>query len=202
MARQAANSRIRPDRAGHSKGRPTTVLVLVGSIPAGWRVKDSNLGRHQPTDLQSAAREHRRPCAGSRIGAVCGPSQRTQRRSITRYDTDQRRVIFAGQRRSRGCDQAACLVSQKILSIRRTVPSPGGQISGIASYKNCCGWTGWAGCGIPSTSLRATTRQPEGRARSRTRRFHRGLPPGCRVVGLTVDGMPHEAPACKICECR
>jgi len=30
-----------------------------------WRVKDSNLGRHQPTDLQSAAHERRRSCAGS-----------------------------------------------------------------------------------------------------------------------------------------
>jgi hypothetical protein len=26
-----------------------------GTIPTAWRVKDSNLGRHQPTDLQSAA---------------------------------------------------------------------------------------------------------------------------------------------------
>jgi hypothetical protein len=32
-----------------------------------------------------------------------GPSQRTQRRSVTRYDADQRRVIFAGKRRSHGC---------------------------------------------------------------------------------------------------
>jgi len=31
---------------------------------------------------------------------------------------------------------------------------------------------------------RATTRQPGSRARRRTRRFCRGLPPGCRVVGL------------------
>jgi hypothetical protein len=32
------------------------------------------------------------------------------------------------------------------------VPSPGGQISGIPASKNCCGWVGWARCGIPSTS--------------------------------------------------
>jgi hypothetical protein len=47
--------------------------------------------------------------------------------------------IAAGQRRSRGCDQGACLVSQKILSISPMVPSPGEQTSGIASHQNCCG---------------------------------------------------------------
>ena len=50
-------------------------------------------------------------------GAVCGPSQLTQRRSITRYNVDQRRIMFAGQRCSRRCDQEACLVSRKILAI-------------------------------------------------------------------------------------
>jgi len=31
------------------------------------------------------------------------------------------------------------------LCSRRTVPSPGGQISGMgASSENCCGWAGWA----------------------------------------------------------
>jgi hypothetical protein len=40
---------------------------------------------------------------------------------------------------------------------------------------------------------RATTRQPGGRARRRTHRLGRGLPPGCRVVGLRqIDGTPHE----------
>jgi hypothetical protein len=33
----------------------------------------------------------------SRTGAVCGPSQWTQQRSITRDNADQRRVLFAGQ---------------------------------------------------------------------------------------------------------
>jgi hypothetical protein len=48
------------------------------------------------------------------------------------------------------------------------------------------------GCGIPSTSRRATTRQPGGRAGRRTLRFRRGLPPAQRVVGLCqVDGIPH-----------
>jgi hypothetical protein len=56
-------------------------------------------------------------CAGSGSGPVCGPSQQTQQRSATRYDADQRQVISAGERHSRGCDQASCLVAQKILSI-------------------------------------------------------------------------------------
>lgn len=53
-------------------------------------------------------------------------------------------------------------------------------------------------CGIPSTSRRATTRHPGGRARRRRYQLHRGLPPGCRAVGLCqVDGMPHVR-VCKI----
>ncbi len=73
------------------------------------------------------------------------------------------------------------------------MPSPGGQVSGMASHENYCGRAGWAGCGSPSTSQRATTRQPGGRAGQCTRRFRRGLPPGCRVVGRRqVDGTPHE----------
>jgi hypothetical protein len=40
--------------------------------------------------------------------------------------------------------------------------------------------------------LRATTRQPRGRAIRRRSRSRRGRPPGCRVVGLRqVDGTPH-----------
>jgi len=50
-----------------------------------------------------------------------------------------------------------------------------------------------AGCGIPSTSRRATTRRPGGRAARGRVTTRRGLPPGRRVVGLCqVDGMPHE----------
>ncbi len=50
-----------------------------------------------------------------------------------------------------------------------------------------------AGCGIPTTSRRATTRQPRGRAARGTVRVRRGLPPGRRVVGrCQVDGMPHQ----------
>ena len=73
------------------------------------------------------------------------------------------------------------------------MPSPGGQISGMTSHKNCCDWSDGSGRGIPSTSWRATTRQPGGRARRRTHQFCRGLPPSCRVVGLRqIDGMPRQ----------
>jgi hypothetical protein len=75
------------------------------------------------------------------------------------------------------------------------MPSPGGQVSGMASHENCYGGAGW---GIPSTSRRATPRQPGGRAGWRTHRFRRGLPPGWRVVGLRqVDGMPHSSPCAR-----
>ncbi len=52
-ARLAVHSWTRPDSAGHNKARPTPLSILVRGRFAGWRVKDSNLGRHQPTDLQS-----------------------------------------------------------------------------------------------------------------------------------------------------
>jgi hypothetical protein len=44
---------------------------------AAWRVKDSNLGRHQPTDLQSAARAVLRsvnvagPTSGHHVAHLC-----------------------------------------------------------------------------------------------------------------------------------
>jgi hypothetical protein len=52
---------------------------------------------------------------------------------------------------------SALLGFQKTLSVSKTVPSPGGQASGITSHHNCCGWARWAEGGISS---RATTRQP------------------------------------------
>jgi hypothetical protein len=50
----------------------------------------------------------------------------------------------------------------------------------------------WAGCGIPSTSPRATTRHPGRRPGRIAGGWHRMLRPGCRAAGLRqVDGMPH-----------
>ena len=73
-----------------------------------------------------------------RIGAVCGPSQPTEQHSTMRCDADQRQVA-AGQRRSRGCGQEACLVSQKILSISTTLALAGrAAVSGMASHQKKC----------------------------------------------------------------
>jgi hypothetical protein len=58
-----------------------------------------------------------------------------------------------------------------------------------------------AGCGIPPTSPRATTRQPRGRATWRTHQFRRGLPLGRRVVGLASGRRDAtRTPTCKICD--
>ena len=43
-----------PDTAGHGKIDRRPYLSWSGADLAAWRVKDSNLGRHQPTDLQTA----------------------------------------------------------------------------------------------------------------------------------------------------
>ena len=40
------------------------------------------------------------------------------------------------------------------------MPSPGGQVSGMASRESRCGRAGWVTCGVPSTSRRGTTRLP------------------------------------------
>jgi hypothetical protein len=50
--RSAAGSHRETDR--HSPTNTPTSHPSSGAISAAWRVKDSNLGRHQPTDLQSA----------------------------------------------------------------------------------------------------------------------------------------------------
>ncbi len=54
----------------------------------------------------------------------------------------------------------------------------------MAGYEHCCGWVGLGGVWHPLDLPRATTWQPGGRARRRTHRFRRELPPGCHVVGL------------------
>jgi hypothetical protein len=88
------------------------------------------------------------------------------------------RRVSAGQQRSGRVGLTFCLVSQKILSIYKDHALAGRADLREASHKNRCGWVGRAGCGIPSTSLRATTRQPEGRAKRHTRRFPSRAAPG------------------------
>ncbi len=72
------------------------------------------------------------------------------------------------------------------------MPSPGRQVSGMVLEGRPV-LIGVAGCGIPPTSRRATTRRPGGRAARGTSRRVEGCPRAARVVGLReVDGMPHE----------
>lgn len=55
-----------PDMAGPHEDRPLTVLMLVrGPNSQAWRVKDSNLGRHTPTDLQPSADQANTPSVTS-----------------------------------------------------------------------------------------------------------------------------------------
>jgi hypothetical protein len=81
--------------------------------------------------------------------------------------------------------ESACLVSQKILSIYVDHA-----LAGRASLRDGRLRTllrlGRVGRGVTShrPPRMATTRQPGRRARRRTHRFRRELPPGCRVVGL------------------
>jgi hypothetical protein len=59
----------------------------LGTISTAWRVKDSNLGRHQPTDLQSVPHERRRPRAGPGSGteaATCPRRWATSRSRLAR----------------------------------------------------------------------------------------------------------------------
>jgi hypothetical protein len=49
---RARTGRKQPWTPGHDRLRPDRCWSW--TVSAAWRVKDSNLGRHQPTDLQSA----------------------------------------------------------------------------------------------------------------------------------------------------
>jgi hypothetical protein len=51
-ARIAVNSRTRRDSTDATKIGPRPGLSWSRAVCAAWRVKDSSLGRHQPTDLQ------------------------------------------------------------------------------------------------------------------------------------------------------
>lgn len=53
------------------------------------------------------------------------------------------------------------------------MPSPGGQVCGMASHENYCGRAGLAGCGIPSTSQRGYHTSPSAQDRRWSRRLTR-----------------------------
>jgi hypothetical protein len=82
---------------------------------------------------------------------------------------------------------------EDLVNLKRPVPSPGGQVSGMASHQKCRTCRVGRGVASPRPPARATTRQPGGRALRRMWRFRRGLPPGWRVVGrCQVEGTPHD----------
>jgi hypothetical protein len=133
-----------------------------------------------------------------RTGAVCGPSQRTKRRATTRRDTNQRRVfplagaVVGAVIRKPNWSPGRCCQSAGPCP-RRAGRSPRWPATSIAAAGS-----GWAGCGISSTSPRATTRQPGGRARRRTHRFVEGCPRAAVWSGCARSTRCHTAPACKI----
>ena len=83
------------------------------------------------------------------------------------------------------------------------MPSPGGQISGMASYENRCGWVGPGGAGydILSTSLEGYYTATRGQSRIThvpvSSRAAPGLPCS-RAVPDRRDAI--RVPACKICD--
>lgn len=80
-----------------------------------------------------------------------------------------------------------------------SMPSSGGQISGMADTIAKPGSVGWRGVGIPLTSARATTRLPGGRPDNLGRRLAGMLPPG-EPRGRAMPGRRDATrlPACKI----
>jgi hypothetical protein len=52
-AQPPVDSRTRPSNAERTRSIRDRDLCRTGAVPAGGRVKDSNLGKHQPTGLQS-----------------------------------------------------------------------------------------------------------------------------------------------------
>ncbi len=180
----AARAKFVPDAAGsygdtdrHSPTNTPTCHRRSDDHSCWWRVKDSNLGRHQPTDLQTAAVQPERsrilnsPCAPivtrpahaddhrqvPSHRAVCGPSQPTEQHSTTRCDADQQQVLPLVSARLTAVIRRPAWSPRRSCQSQRPVPSPGGQVSGMASLQRKCrtgwGW-GWAGCGVSSTSLK------------------------------------------------
>jgi hypothetical protein len=103
---------------------------------------------------------------------------------------------------TRGCrsgyGQASCYPRSTLCPVtdaarsEYTMPSPGGQASGMAGHRNRCGLD-WAGrCGIrrPPMGYHTTA---QGQSHMTHAPVRRGLPLDRRAVGLRqADGMPHE----------
>jgi hypothetical protein len=105
----------RPTKTPTHHRRPDIVVRCSGS-----RIRTlEGISRRIYSPLHTSAADDRAqvPDRGS-----LGPSQRTQRRSVTRYDAGQRRVIFAGKRRSHGCQsQQPC--PRRAADLRDSQPS-------------------------------------------------------------------------------
>jgi hypothetical protein len=100
---------------------------------------------------------------------------------------------------TQGRDQETCLVSHKILSISPTVPTPGGQSSGMATKERLrLGQVGtvWASHRLPSKGL------PRGSPGAERHNAHTGLVEGCpRTAAWSSFARPtgcHTAPVSKI----
>jgi len=79
-----------------------------------------------------------------------------------------------------------------------TLPSPGRQVSEMSSHEYCAARPGWAGCGIPSTSLRATTRHPGAEPDDARAGSVEGCPRAAVWSGCARSTRCHTAPTCKI----
>ena len=139
-------------------------------------------------------RQRRCGCVGSLLGSSlgrhrsCGPRSRAARDDRADLVREEGRSGQAAHQDHQGHQVA--LAGRAGLRDTR---------SGERRPNRAGGCEAGARCGIPTTSRRATTRRPGGRAWQAGRRSRRGLPPSRRVVGLRqVDGMPHQAPADKI----
>jgi hypothetical protein len=88
-----------------------------------------------------------------RIGAVCGPSQPTEQRSTTRFDAAQQRVLPLVSAGLGAVIRRPAWSPRRSCQSQRSLPSPGGQVSGMATIRSAAR-VGWAGCGVPSTSLK------------------------------------------------
>ncbi|GAA4976594.1 hypothetical protein GCM10025792_21320 [Pseudonocardia tropica] len=95
------------------------VFVVDGRPPVcveGLLTDDRAVGPRQADGMALEPQPGRVGESGAGEGAP-GPWWGRRRPPDNENDADRREKVPAGQRRLRACDQAACLVSQKILSI-------------------------------------------------------------------------------------